>query len=105
MSIDGTKYIGMHLDGISIDSQTFTVNLSRYTVPAAQAASLDSLAGRARMIFCLRDSVSLSNVSSGAEMLGIKQRNDGQGRLVCTLNFSLGGYIRIAAGNVIDFAF
>ena len=103
--IDSKKYIGLHLDSFSIDDQTFTLNLARYSIPAEQATNLASLPGRAKLIFCRRGGVVLSKVFAGAEILGIEQEHDDRGRIVCTVRFPSEGFIRIAADEVVDFIF
>lgn len=105
MTIEGSKYRGWHLDGISFDGQLFAVDLLRHALNPEEAANISSLRCRAEIIFVLRKEIVLSKVQSGAEVSEIIQSRDGQGNVFCVLKFSTGAFMEITASEIVDFLF
>ena len=104
MTFDGKKYVGWPLDSISIDVDLFTVDLARYSLPAAAAEDLENQRLRARIVFNSRRVV-LSNVYNGAEISDVSQRGDNEGNIHCILKFTPGSFIEVYARAMAELLF
>ena len=102
MEIDGKKYSGWRLEGISFDNETFTVSILSPSAFSVVRTPRNSNRIKAKILFSLTKKVSLSNVLGGAEIDCIDLLTRDQGYSVFVLKFSVDSYMEITAGALVD---